>query len=238
MRSRKLSLSTYTLSGRHYSSIPSQSLLSLICVIRGLWAIVDLLSFCGIDKTGSCSHMSYLSTPVPYRILLLWLHNLKKPLGDGTYSLVFAKNISASKYFAGVLTKDSTLRGILGKNRRVLEYNQYWKQKYPGNSIYSTEQEKYGQTTVTIKKPQVTINSNPLSYFTNFFSKANPQTAKKSEKSHCKKAQPYRLSDWLDAGQISRPQFTVQQFLCCAVFPHHNPRCRDSGGKRERCQRN
>jgi len=69
--------------------------------------------------------MSYLSTPVPYRILLLWLHNLKKPLGDGTYSLVFAKNISASKYFAGVLTKDSTLRGILGKNRRVLEYNQY-----------------------------------------------------------------------------------------------------------------
>jgi len=35
----------------------------------------------------------------------------------------------------------------------------------------------------------------PLNYFTNVYSKANPQTAQKREKSHCKKAQPYRLSD-------------------------------------------
>ena len=50
----------------------------------------------------------------------------------------------------------------------------YRKQKNPGNSVYSTEVEKHGQTTVTFKESQVekkttqvTINSNPLSYFTN-----------------------------------------------------------------------
>jgi len=76
------------------------------------------------------------------------------------------------------------------------------KNKIPGNRIHSAECEKYGQTTATIensqlerKTTQVTINLNPLSYFTNVFSKANPQTAQKRVKSHHKKAQPYRLSD-------------------------------------------
>jgi len=37
----------------------------------------------------------------------------------GIYSLVFAKNTSASRYFAGVLTKFSAHGGILGKDEGV-----------------------------------------------------------------------------------------------------------------------
>ena len=40
------------------------------------------------------------------------------------------------------------------------------------------------------------------------------KTAKKREKSYRKKAQPYRLSDWV------QDKFSfLQQFLCCAVLP-------------------
>ena len=36
------------------------------------------------------------------------------------YSLVFAKNTSASRYFAGALTKSSAHGGILGKDGGVI----------------------------------------------------------------------------------------------------------------------
>ena len=58
-------------------------------------------------------------------------------------------------------------------------------------SIYLTEGEKYGKTTVTFKKPQVekkttqvTINSNSLNYFT----KPTQQTAQKTENSRHKES--------------------------------------------------
>jgi len=51
------------------------------------------------------------------------------------------------------------------------------------------------KTTVTIKKPQpeiettqVTINSNPLGYFTNLLSNANPENITKEKKDPTKKA--------------------------------------------------
>ena len=40
-------------------------------------------------------------------------------VGGLVYSLVFAKNTSASRYFAGVLTKFSAHGGILGKDEGV-----------------------------------------------------------------------------------------------------------------------
>jgi len=62
------------------------------------------------------------------RSYLLWYYTRSAPSASKLtsyhinlpYSLVFAKNTSASRYFAGVLTKFSAHGGILGKDEGVV----------------------------------------------------------------------------------------------------------------------
>jgi len=57
----------------------------------------------------------HIKLGIPYVILGRPLLN-PTPLALEGYSLVFAKNTSASRYFAGVLAKYSAHGGILGKD--------------------------------------------------------------------------------------------------------------------------
>jgi len=105
-----------------------------------------------------------------------------------------------------------------------------------GYCIYSAKWKRYEQTTVTIKKShletettQVTINSNPLSYFANLLFKANPENRKEEKKIQQKESPTLlvarltrysyrRSSSCHPRSQIVLPQFTVQTVppLCYA----------------------
>jgi len=95
------------------------------------------------------------------------------------------------------------------------------------------ERKRYGKTTVTIEKSQlerkttqVTINSNPLSYFANLLFKANPENSKEEKKSNRKESPTLlvvRLTRHRSSSschpltQVFLPRVTVQAVppLCC-----------------------
>jgi len=71
------------------------------------------------------------------------------------------------------------------------------KTENPGNSIYFTEVEKYGKTTVTFEKPQVenkTTTGHDQFQPTKLLRKINPENRTKIKNSRYQKAQPCRLS--------------------------------------------